>query len=67
MSKEIREVGQVPEALRAALEALPDPGVGKKLIVVIRASSVRLHVVDDESTIQGQDGKSEGGSEVAPS
>lgn len=57
MSKEVRVVGDVPEWLEEALAALPDPGLGKKLIVVIRASSVRLRMVADEVTIEEQDGK----------
>lgn len=67
MSKEVRTVGAVPEALVVALEALPDPGLGKKLVVVIRASSVRLRVVDDPSTIKGQDVETGGGVPGTPS
>lgn len=66
MSKEVRKVGNVPEALQEALAALPDPGLGKRLIVVIRASSVRLHVVADESTIKERIGEGGGGVSETP-
>lgn len=63
MSKEVIESAQANPAWKQALEALPDPGVGKKLIVYIRASSVRLHVVDELSTIKEQEGKPGGAEE----
>lgn len=44
MSKEVHVGPGVPEGLSTGLAALPDPGPGKKLIVFIRGSSVRLRV-----------------------
>lgn len=61
MSKEIHVRPGTPEAMVVALQALPDPGVGKKLIIYIRASEVRVHLVDNESTIERQDVKAGGG------
>lgn len=61
MSKEMQVRPDADPAWVEALSALPDPGVGKRLIVYVRASSVRLHVLNDEATIQEQDGKAGGG------
>ncbi len=62
MAKEVREVGVLPQGMREGIAALPDPGVGKTLIVVVRASSVRLRVADTSTTIQGQEPESGKGS-----
>ncbi len=62
MSKEVN-VGQGADpAVVSGLSALPDPGEGKKLIVFISASSVRLRVVEDVATLEGQEPESQGGS-----
>lgn len=66
MTKEVRVVGGVPEGLVKGLDALPDPGEGKRLIVFIRASSVRLRLVDDVATIEGQEPESREGSSLTP-
>jgi len=61
MLNEIRASEDADPAAVAALAALPLPGQDKKLIIVIRASSVRLQVVDIAGTIKEQVGESEGG------
>lgn len=63
MSKEVHLGEGVRAGLVEGLKALPDPGDGKRLIVFIRASSVRLHVVDDPSTIEEPEGEAGGAPE----
>jgi len=60
MPKEINVRPGVGEEWVDALAALPDPGVGKRLIVFVSASSVRLRVIEDEATIQEQERKAGG-------
>ena len=55
MSKELTVAPGVKRGLVEGLAALPDPGKGKRLIVFVRASDVRLRIVDTASTIQGQE------------
>jgi len=57
MTKEIQKLPGAKEAWVEGLAALPDPGLGKKLIVVVRASSVRLRVEKEPTTIEGQEGE----------
>lgn len=67
MSKEVNIVAAEQDKWRGALDALPDPGIGKKLIVFVSASSVRLRIVDDTSTIGEQETESGEGGSVKPS
>jgi len=61
MSKEVRVHQGAKREVVEGLQVLPQPGEGKLLIVVIRASSVRLQVVEDRSTIEEQQGEPGGG------
>jgi len=58
MAKEVNATPKAKQAWLVALEALPDPGEGKKLILFVRASSVSLRIVEDTSTIKGQEPES---------
>jgi len=57
MTKEIQKLPGAKEAWVEGLAALPDPGLGKKLIIVVRASSVRLRVEKQPATIEEQEGE----------
>lgn len=54
MSKETHVQGVVKEEVLEGLRDLQLPVEGKRLIVFVSASSVRLRVVEDVSTIQEQ-------------
>lgn len=66
MTKEVNVVAGARPEVVLGLEALSDPGEGKRLIVFVSASSVRLRVVDETATIQGQEPESQGGSPLPP-
>ncbi len=61
MSKEVIVDARAKPDLVERLKAIPDPGVGKRLIVYIRASTVRLRMEDDPATIEEQERNAGGG------
>ncbi len=63
MSKEVNVAADADPELVTMLASLPDPGAGKRLIVYVRGSSVRLRRVDDPDTLEEQDGKAGGAGE----
>ncbi len=66
MSKELNIRTDVPQALRTAMEALPDPGLGKKLIMFVSASTIRLRISEEAPTIEEQESGSGGGGQPNP-
>lgn len=63
MGKVLQTRPGAPQAVVEGLKSLPDPGEGKMLIVVVRATSVRLRMVRESTTIEEQDGKAGGAGE----